>query len=499
MFITFTVALTSGLAGIYAITYVVASIWDPEGSIHNPSLLLGLLVLALSVYLASPIDATPSQRRIVMVVLILFAAANHGVQIYNAGPLMGSKIQATCGSIILMCGFYFFSTNRGGVPADVVGLGFCVQYFMGMFVLTTETGASLFEALGLSAGALLDFSKVGSAFVFADLFNPFNFATSVLPTTIYFSAFVSALTYIGVLQVIVKSVAASLKKLIGTNLVQSVNAAANLFLGMTEAPLLILPFLPKASPSDIHCVMVGGFASIAGAVLVAYISFGIDAAQLLGASVMSVPGTLVVSNLICPPGSYPEEEVEKEEGEEEVAFEFPPPTESNVVEAAGNGIQTAIPLVLNIGAMLIAFLSLLELMNATLGLLGGLVGVPQLTFQFICSYALYPVAFFLGAPLKDCSNIATIIGTKLFVNEFLAYELLADLGKSGAIDPQSVLIGTYACCGFANVGSLGIMLGGMSVLCPQRSRLFGKVVIRAMLAGNTVSWLNASYAAVLKG
>lgn len=280
----------------------------------------------------------------------------------------------------------------------------------------------------------------------------------------------------------------------------TLNASGNLFLGMTEAPLLIRPFLGQASPSDIHCVMVGGFASIAGSVLVAYIAMGISAPQLLGASVMSVPGTLVVANLLCPPGSFAEDDVEyvddRRSGDDE-KFEFPPPTETNVIEAAGNGTATAIFLVLNIGAMLIAFLSLLALVNAGLGQLGLLVGISDLSFEMICSYVFAPAAFLLGTPYSDCRQVAKILGTKLFVNEFVAYQLLAKLAAQNSIKPVSVLIATYASCGFANVGAIGIMLGGLMTLCPDRAKLFAKVVIRAMIAGNLVSWLNASYAAVL--
>jgi len=464
-----------------------------------------LVFTALVVFVASPIEPSEHSRKTAMYVFIAIAALIHASRIFAAlgkdWTLGLVKVQATVGSAILMATCYFVSTNRGGIKPQVVGYGFVLQYFLGLFVLTTETGQATFQFLGESATFVLDLSKVGSKFIFGDEVwelpgFKFSFAFSILPALFYFSALVAALRYLGVLQVFVGAVSSCLNKIVGTNLVQSVNASANLFLGMTEAPLLIRPFLHTASPSDIHCVMVGGFASIAGSVLVAFISMGIPAPQLLGASVMSVPGTLVIANLICPQGSYPEEEVDKEVEPGKDEFEFPPSTEINVVEAAGNGTQTAIGLVLNIGAMLISFLSLIALLDSGLGFLGNLVNV-EVSFASITSVIFWPLAFIIGTPIADCSKIAAVIGTKVMVNEFVAFLELAPLIENGDILPQSALVATYASCGFANVGSIGIMLGAMSTLVPERSKLFAKVVVRALIAGNLVNWINASYAAVL--
>jgi len=313
--------------------------------------------------------------------------------------------------------------------------------------------------------------------------------------------------YIGILQLAVRIVAFAMKKLIGTSMVQSVNAAANLFLGQSEAPLLIKPFLATATPCDIHCVMVGGFASIAGSVMAAYIGMGVNAAQLIGASVMSVPGTLFVSNMVCPPGSLHEEEVQENDigAANDEDFEFPPSTETNIIEAAGGGASMAVEMVLNIGAVLIAFISLKAAANGLLQFLGANIGIPQLTLELMSSYILWPLAWLLGTPTQDCAAVAQLIGTKIFLNEFVAYEELGRLlGKAegqGEIErsltERGELIATYALCGFANIGSLGVQLACFSTLCPDRKTVFAKLVLSAMLAGNAVCFLTASVAGIL--
>jgi len=425
------------------------------------------------------------------------------VQVAPAGPSRAERLQSLLGTLVFSGTCALFSHHRKGIPWRLVLSAALVQFFLGYLVIHTEVGMQFFRSAGDSVSRFLGFSNAGSTFVFGKLS---CFAFNVLPTTVFFSAFISCMYFLGVLQATVRAVALFLKHAIGASLVQSVNAAGNLFLGQSEAPLLIKPFLATASPCDIHCVMVGGFASVAGGVLAAYIGMGVKAEQLIGASAMSVPGTLLVSNLVCPVGSDEDvafardgEQVD-EEGPAEADFHFPPASENNIIEAAGNGAHIAIDLVLNIGAMLVAFISIIAALDALLGYLGGLVDVPSLSFAYICGYAFWPVAWLLGAPRGDCFQVARLIGTKIFVNEFVAYNDLAVLLKrpgGEAISPRGELVATYALCGFSNFGSIGVTLGGLTSLCPSRSRAFAKLVLSAMISGNVVCFLTATTAGIL--
>lgn len=436
----------------------------------------------------------------ILAVLALIMLVMVGVQVVPDSPERSSRQQALIGTVVLIAACTALSQKVRNIPWDVVLSAGLLQFFMGVFVMRTEVGMTVFKEAGNAVSYFLDFSNFGASFVFGDGFQEHFFAFKVLPTIVFFSAFISSMYYMGVMQVTVRIISLLLKKTVGTSLVQSVNAAANLFLGQTEAPLLIKPFLPKASPCDIHCVMVGGFASIAGGVLAAYIGMGVKAEQLIGASVMSVPGTLLVSNLVCPPGSMEGEEGEEgPEGNDDEHFEFPPSSENNIIEAAGNGAHLAIDLVLNIGAMLIAFFSLLKVINMLLGYLGGLVDVPDLCFDMICGTALWPLAWLLGTPHQDCYTVARLIGTKIFANEFLAYSDLAKLLKDPdeELHPRAELAATYALCGFSNIGSIGVQLGCLAALCPERSRVFAKLVVSAMISGNVVCFLTATVAGIL--
>eukprot|EP00420_Gonyaulax_spinifera_P001790 CAMPEP_0197933940 /NCGR_PEP_ID=MMETSP1439-20131203/110943_1 /TAXON_ID=66791 /ORGANISM="Gonyaulax spinifera, Strain CCMP409" /LENGTH=590 /DNA_ID=CAMNT_0043556797 /DNA_START=52 /DNA_END=1824 /DNA_ORIENTATION=+ len=445
-----------------------------------------------------------------MVGIIVFKISHRdgresGVQVLRAQALLG-----TC---VLVAACVLLSWNRRGIPWLQVISAILLQFFLGLFVLTTSIGMAFFKNAGDAVTNFLNLTDVGCSLVFGSAFKEHFFAFKVLPVTIFFSAFISTMYYIGVMQAVVRVIAILLKKLVGTSLIQSVNAAGNLFLGQTEAPLLIKPFLEKASPCDLHCVMVGGFASIAGGVLAAYIGMGVSASQLIGASVMSVPGTLLVSNLVCPPGSMREEEVKgdaadsESDGEDNDHFEFPPIAENNVIEAAGNGAHMAIDLVLNIGAMLIAFATLIAAMDELLGYLGHLVDISNLSFGLICSYVFYPLAWLIGAPLEDCLVIGKLIGTKIFVNEFVAYDELSKLvadedgnaldADARGISQRGELTATYALCGFSNIGSIGIQLGCLSSLCPARSKSFAKLVVSAMVSGNVVCFLTATFATLL--
>eukprot|EP00057_Strongylocentrotus_purpuratus_P007004 XP_011661478.1 PREDICTED: solute carrier family 28 member 3 [Strongylocentrotus purpuratus] len=369
--------------------------------------------------------------------------------------------------------------------------GLALQMLLGLFILRTYPGFVLFEWLSDVVYAFLNFSAAGAIFLFGENYQEHYFAFAVLPIIIYFSAVISVLYYWGVMQTVIQKVAWLMQRTMRTSASESLNAAGNIFVGMTEAPLLIKPYLKDMCVFvvSLHAVMTGGFATVAGSTLGAYILYGIDATHLITASVMSAPAALAMSKLF-----YPETEKSKHLTEEDMVEEL------NVIEAAANGASQAIPLVLNVAANLIAFLSLLALVNALLGYFGGLVGYPQLTFEFICSYVFVPIAFIMGVEWADCRVVAELIGLKTFVNEFYAYEVLGKYienrttGAGPTLSVRSEVIATYALCGFANIGSVGIVLGALGPMAPSRKGDLAAVAIRALIAGTVACFMTACIA-----
>lgn len=282
-----------------------------------------------------------------------------------------------------------------------------------------------------------------------------------------------------------------------TSGVESLNAAGNIFIGQTEAPLMIRPFLEHVTMSELHAIMTGGFATIAGSVLAAYIEYGVSASHLLSASVMSAPAALAISKLM-----YPETEIPETLNEENI--ELPKGNERNVIEAAAKGASTAIALVANIAANLIAFLAFLAFFNGVLSWLGSMVGKPELSFEYICSYVLRPVAFIMGVPWEDSDVVAELLGVKTFLNEFVAYTRLATIIENRTkmtglrtISVRSEIIATYALCGFANFSSIGIQIGGLAPLAPSRRQDLATVAVRALVAGTIACFMTACIAGVL--
>jgi nucleoside permease NupC len=397
------------------------------------------------------------------------------------------------------------------------------QFYLGLFVFRSRAGVVFFKTMGDAVTNFLDFADGGSKMVFGnDLIDNHVFAFTVLPKVIFFSAFCSCMYYLGILQATVQVVGAVLHWALRSSLAESVNAAGNIFLGQTEAPLLVRNILPTATPSEIHCIMTGGFATVAGSVLAAYISMGVSASQLIGASVMSAPAALTISKIVCPSGvtvdspsdstALPDKDAEQpmldkesdsDESEDTSAvaggeeFFFPAPTEKNLVEAAANGASIAISLAANIAAMLIAFIALINFLDAVLFKLGAMVGI-HLSFEIVCGWLFFPVAWILGTPFEDCGTVASLIGTKLFVNEFIAYQKLSDMiGDDRTITARGELVATYALCGFSNFASIGIQVGGLSALCPEKKNVYVALVVSAMVAGNTCCFLTATVAGIL--
>eukprot|EP00057_Strongylocentrotus_purpuratus_P015602 XP_011670076.1 PREDICTED: solute carrier family 28 member 3 isoform X2 [Strongylocentrotus purpuratus] len=399
------------------------------------------------------------------------------------------------GLVIFILFSFICSKHPRHVKWRPVIWGLALQFLLGLFILRTSIGFAIFNWMGNLVQTFLSYSTAGSIFLFGDLYYQHFFAFAVLPIVIYFSSAISILYYLGVMQVVVKKIAWIMQRTMKTSASESLNAAGNIFIGQTEAPLLIRPYLPQMTRSEIHAVMTGGFATIAGSVLGAFVANGISATHLISASVMSAPAALAVSKLM-----YPETEKSRTVTEEDV--KLPKGDERNIIEAASKGASQAIPLVLNIAANLVTFLALVAFLDGVLGYLGGRVGYSELSFRLICGYAFRPIAFIMGVPWAECEQVATLIGLKTFINEFVAYDELAVILKERAagariFSERSEVIATYALCGFANIGSIGIQIGGLTPMAPSKAKDLAAVAVRALIAGTVACFMTACIAGIL--
>ncbi|XP_032153477.1 sodium/nucleoside cotransporter 2 isoform X15 [Sapajus apella] len=366
------------------------------------------------------------------------------------------------------------SKHHSAVSWRAVFWGLGLQFVFGILVIRTDLGYNAFKWLGEQVQIFLNYTVAGSSFVFGDMLVKDVFAFQALPIIIFFGCVMSILYYLGLVQWVVQKVAWFLQITMGTTATETLAVAGNIFVGMTEAPLLIRPYLADMTLSEIHAVMTGGFATISGTVLGAFISFGVDASSLISASVMAAPCALALSKL-----AYPEVEESKFKSEEGV--KLPRGKERNVLEAASNGATDAIGLAANVAANLVAFLAVLAFINAALSWLGELVDIQGLTFQalsftqVICSYILRPMVFMMGVEWTDCPMVAELVGIKFFTNEFVAYQQLSQYknkrlsgveewieGEKQWISVRAEIITTFSLCGFANLSSIGITLGGLS-------------------------------------
>ncbi|NWU97139.1 S28A1 protein, partial [Upupa epops] len=413
------------------------------------------------------------------------------------------QLVSLAGFCFLVLFLFAFSKNHSAVSWRAVFWGLGLQFLFGLFVLRTTPGTQAFQWLGDQIQVFLSYTTAGSSFVFGNTLIEEVFAFQTLPIVVFFSCVMSILYYLGVMQWLIIKISWLLQISMGTTPTETLSVAGNIFVGQTEAPLLIRPYLADMTRSEIHAVITGGFSTIAGSVMGAYISFGIDAASLIAASVMAAPCALAMSKLV-----YPEVEESKFKGKGSIHLSSG--EEQNVLEAASNGAAASVGLVANIAANLIAFLAVLEFINAALRWFGEMVDIEGLSFQMICSYVLMPVAFLMGADWADSPLVAELLGIKIFLNEFVAYQQLATYKKnrlSGLeewngsqkqwISERAESISTFALCGFANLSSIGIILGGLTSIVPHRKGDIASVVLRALLTGICVSMLNACLAGLL--
>lgn len=404
---------------------------------------------------------------------------------------MGYRWISLLGLIVFIGISYLASNNRKSIPWNTVLWGIALQLILGVLILKTATGLAVFQFLGSLVQQFLDFSDEGAKLVFGDGFEEHFIAFKILPTIIFFSAFISLLYHYQILPRIVAIMGWVMMKTMKTSGAESLSCAANIFVGQTEAPLLIKPYLSGLTRSELHAVMTGGFATIAGGVMAAYIAFGIPPEHLLSASVMSAPAALAIGKIFYP-------ETEKPQTHSKIEA-LPESEYINGIDAITTGTIEGLKLALNVGAMLIAFLGLLALFNAVLAFLGNKVGIPVLSLEGIFSYVMFPVAWLMGVPLPDCQNVAALLGKKLIFNEFLAYLDLKDLitGNVSGISERGKIIATYALCGFSNIGSIGIQIGGISAIAPSRQQDLAQLSIRALVAGSIACFMTACVAGIL--
>jgi CNT family concentrative nucleoside transporter len=393
---------------------------------------------------------------------------------------------------------YAFSTNRRAINKKTVVWGLGLQVVFAIFVLKIEIGRVLFQKAGDAVNRLLSYAFEGSSFVFGALGAKgssmgFFFAFQVLPTVIFIAAFFAVLYHYGIMQFIIKLAAKVMTRFMGASGAESLNVAASIFMGQTEAPLTIRPFLPDLTRSELMTVMTSGMAHVSGGIMAAYIAFGIEPKHLLSAVIMTAPGTILISKMLVP-----ETEVAKTAGrvvmsEEEVDAE----KKENLLGAIARGTTDGLGLALNIAAMLISFLALIALANGILGGVHNWLGLAWFpsSLQQIFGVLFAPVAWVIGVPWHDCTAIGNLLGTRMVLNELVAFSMLGP--QKAMLDPRSFTIATFALCGFANLSSIGIQLGGIGALAPNKRGELAKLGIRAMLAGTMANLMSASIAGML--
>jgi concentrative nucleoside transporter, CNT family len=394
---------------------------------------------------------------------------------------------------------YLFSTDRKAIRARTVAWGLALQIIFAFLVLRVEFGRRVFAWLGDVITRFLGYSYAGSTFLFGDLGKPGQpvyIAFKVLPTIIFVAAFFAILYHYGIMQFIIRQMARVMMKFMGTSGAESLNVAASIFLGCTEAPLTIRPFLPRLTRSEMMTIMTSGMAHISGAVMAAYIAFGIEAKHLLAAVIMTAPGTLLISKMLVPETESPVTAGRVEMTDEEMG-EY---KSENLLGAVAKGTTDGLYLTLNVAAMLISFLALIALADGIMGSVHngiarlGWSGFPS-SFEQIFGVLFAPVAWVIGIPGHDVSAIGSLLGTRMILNEFVAFSRLAEIRAS--LDPRSYTIATYALCGFANLGNIGIEIGGIGSLAPNKRGELARLGIRAMLAGTMANLMSASIAGML--
>nr|XP_003407420.1 solute carrier family 28 member 3 isoform X1 [Loxodonta africana] len=425
--------------------------------------------------------------------------------IFDTAKLGRQQLVSFAGLVMFLLLTFLFSKHPTKVYWRPVFWGIGLQFLIALLILRTEPGFVAFDWLGKQVQTFLGYTDVGALFVFGEKYTDHFFAFKILPIVVFFSTVMSMLYYLRLMQWVIRKIGWLMLVTMGTSPVESVVASGNVFVGQTESPLLVRPYLPYVTKSELHAMMTAGFATIAGSVLGAYISFGVSSSHLLTASVMSAPASLAIAKLFWPETETPKITLKN-------AMKMESGESRNLLEAATQGASSSISLVANIAVNLIAFLALLSFLNSALSWFGNMFDYPQLSFEIICSYIFMPFSFMMGVDWQDSFMVAKLIGYKTFFNEFVAYEHLSKLinlrkeagpkfvnGQQQYMSIRSETIATYALCGFANFGSLGIVIGGLTSIAPSRKHDITSGAVRALIAGTIACFLTACIAGMLSG
>ncbi len=396
------------------------------------------------------------------------------------------------GMLTMMSLAWLFSTDRKAINKKTVAWGLALQIAFAFIVMRWEYGRLIFQKAGAGVNWLLDFAFYGSSFVFGDLGKKgspqgFIFAFQVLPTIIFIAAVFALLYHWGVMQQIIRLAAWVMTRLMGASGAESLNVAASIFMGQTEAPLTIRPFLPDLTRSELMTVMTSGMAHVSGGIMAAYIAFGIEAKHLLAAVIMTAPGTILLAKMLVP-----ETETPKTGGKVEMAeLERDP----NTLGAIARGTSDGLSLAINVGAMLISFIALLYLVDGIFGGIHAHIAWFPASLEQVFGWVFAPIAWLIGIPWHDCSTIGNLLGLRTVTNELIAFQRLGPM--KDALDPRSFTIATFALCGFANFSSIGIQIGGIGALAPNRKGDLARLGIRAMLAGTMANLMSASIVGIM--
>ena len=391
---------------------------------------------------------------------------------------------------------YAFSTNRRAIRVKTVAWGLGLQIAFAIFVLRIDFGRRAFQVMGDAANKVLSYSFIGSEFLFGSLGKPnsnigFIFAFQVLPVVIFICALFAILYHIGVMQIVIRAMAWGMTRIMGASGAESLNVAASIFMGQTEAPVTIRPFLPDLTRSELMTVMTSGMAHVSGGIMAAYIAFGIEPKHLLSAVIMTAPGTLLMAKMLVPETEEPKTAGRVVMPEDEEQAE----KKENLLGAIARGTSDGLHMALNIAAMLIAFLALIALADGIMGGIHHWVGWFPESLERVFGAVFAPVAWVIGVPWRDCGVIGSLLGTRMVLNELVAFSMLGPM--KAVLDPRSFTIATFALCGFANLSSIGIQIGGIGALAPNKKSELARLGIRAMLAGTMANLMSASIAGML--
>ena len=398
-------------------------------------------------------------------------------------------MQSLAGVVVLLAIGFALSSDRKAVNWRTIGIAFGVQCLVGFIALFSSWGGELLKAAANVTGNLLGYSRAGIDFMFGQLANfdgpiGFVFAVNVLPVVVFFSAFIAVLYHLGIMMWIVRAIGGVLRRMLGTSHAESMSAAANIFVGQAEAPLVVKPFIPTMTRSELFAIMVGGMATIAGSVMAGYVALGIPLEYLLTASFMAAPAGLMMAKLLEPELGQP---VRPYSGDESFT-----PKYVNVIDAAASGALDGLRMAAAIAAMLIAFVALIALVNGLLQWGGALVGAPTVTLEMLLGFALQPLAWLLGVPWDEAATAGSLIGQKFILNEFVAYLAYSEIEET--LSPLSQGIVIFALCGFANLSSIAILLGGLGAIAPTRRDDISALGIRALIAATLANLMSAAVA-----